>query len=89
LNVNIPDVTFDKIKGVRVCRQGKAYWDDTFDKRVDPLGNEYYWLTGSFSSKESAKDVDINFLKNNYVTIVPTQYDMTCYDSVEKLKEYF
>jgi len=89
LNVNIPDVTFDEIKGVRVCRQGKAYWDDTFDKRVDPLGNEYYWLTGSFSSKESAKDIDINFLKNNYVTIVPTQYDMTCYDSVEKLKEYF
>lgn len=88
LNVNIPYVNAALIKGIKVCRQGKAFWDDTFDKRNDPLGKEYYWLTGSFSSKEQAKDADINYLKNNYITIVPTQYDMTCYESVNELKKW-
>ena len=68
-----------------MCRQGRAFWDDTFDKRTDPLGKDYYWLTGSFSSKEQATDADIHYLENNFVTIVPTQFDMTCYDSLEKL----
>ena len=88
LNVNIPDVKFELIKGIKVCRQGRAFWDDTFDKRTDPLGKDYYWLTGSFSSKEQSSDVDIHYLKENYVTVVPTQFDMTCYDSVEELKKW-
>ncbi len=88
LNVNIPNVKAELVKGIKVCRQGRAFWDDTFDKRTDPLGNEYYWLTGSFSSKEQGEDADINFLKNNYVTIVPTQFDMTCYSSIEELTKW-
>ena len=88
LNVNIPNVKEDKIKGIKACRQGKAFWDDTFDHRKDPLGKDYYWLTGSFGSKELSSDTDINYLENNYVTIVPTQYDLTCHDSVEELKKW-
>ena len=88
LNVNIPNVKENQIKGIKVCRQGRAFWDDTFDHRKDPLGKDYYWLTGSFSSKEQAIDTDINYLENNYVTIVPTQFDMTCHDSVDELKKW-
>lgn len=88
LNVNIPNIKENQIKGIKVCRQGRAFWDDTFDHRKDPLGKDYYWLTGSFSSKEQALDTDINYLENNYVTIVPTQFDMTCHDSVDKLKNW-
>ena len=88
LNVNIPNIKENKIKGIKVCRQGRAFWDDTFDHRKDPLGKDYYWLTGSFSSKEQAIDTDINYLENNYVTIVPTQFDMTCHDSVDELKNW-
>ena len=88
LNVNIPNVKEDKIKGIKTCRQGKAFWDDTFDHREDPLVKDYYWLTGSFCSNEAAPDTDINHLENNYVTIVPTQYDLTCHDSVEELKKW-
>ena len=88
LNVNIPDVKFELIKGIKVCRQGRAFWDDTFDKRTDPLGKDYYWLTGSFSSKDQSLDADIHYLKENYVTVVPTQFDMTCYDSLEELKKW-
>lgn len=88
LNVNIPDVEEHLLKGIQICRQGRAFWDDTFDKRTDPLGKDYYWLTGSFSSKEQGQDADIDFLKNNYITIVPTQYDMTCYSSLKELKKW-
>ena len=88
LNVNIPNIKENQIKGIKVCRQGRAFWDDTFDHRKDPLGKDYYWLTGSFSSKEQALDTDINYLENNYVTIVPTQFDMTCHDSVDELKKW-
>jgi 5'-nucleotidase len=88
LNVNIPNVNEDEIKGIKACRQGKAFWDDTFDHRKDPLGKDYYWLTGSFGSREPAPDTDINYLENNYVTIVPTQYDLTCHNSVEELKKW-
>lgn len=88
LNVNVPDVPLNQIKGIKVCRQGRAFWDDTFEKRVDPLGKDYFWLTGSFgSSEKKSNNSDVFYLNNNYVTIVPTQFDMTCHSSVENLKK--
>jgi 5'-nucleotidase len=88
LNVNIPDVSFDKIKGIKTCRQGKAFWDDTFDERVDPLGKKYYWLTGSFVDHEKTQDTDVYHLKNNYVTIVPIQFDMTAYNQIDGINKW-
>jgi len=88
LNVNIPAVSLNEIKGIKVCRQGRAFWDDTFEKRSDPLGEDYYWLTGSFDSTEKKpNDSDVYYLENNYVTVVPTQFDMTCHSSIEQLKK--
>ena len=46
LNVNIPKGPIEDIKGYKICRQGRAYWADQFDKRQDPFGGEYFWLTG-------------------------------------------
>ena len=88
LNVNIPAVDENKIKGIKVCKQGRAFWDDTFDQRADPFGNKYYWLTGSFGSKEKDENSDIYYLENNYITVVPTQFDMTCYDSVVEINKW-
>ena len=88
LNVNIPKVNESSIKGIKVCRQGRAFWKDDFEKRKDPSGKSYYWLKGSFSYKESEIDTDINYLENNFVTIVPTQYDMTCHNSIRELKQW-
>ena len=59
-----------------------------FDQRADPFGNKYYWLTGSFGSKEKDENSDIYYLENNYITIVPTQFDMTCYDSVKEINKW-
>jgi len=88
LNVNIPNVPYNKIKGIKVCRQGRAFWDDTFDEREDPLGKKYYWLTGSFEQHEQATDTDVHYLSNNFVTIVPTQFDMTAHKHIKDINNW-
>ena len=90
LNVNIPKIHVDDIRGFRVCRQSFGYWIEEFDHRTDPFGREYYWLTGDFYNEEpDAKDTDEWALKNNYISVVPVQIDMTCYNSMDKLKKMF
>lgn len=89
LNVNIPDVSEDKIKGIRICRQTMGLWKEEFDKRTDPSGNEYYWLTGKYFNHEpEAADTDEWALKNNYIAIVPMQTDLTSYSSIDLIKEW-
>ena len=63
----------------------KAYWEETFDERKDPSGGSYYWLTGEFKYQDSGEDTDIWALKNNYVSVVPTKFDLTDYDAVKTL----
>ena len=76
LNVNFPTKT-KKFKGIKVCRQAKGYWEDTYDKRISPLGKEYYWLTGSFINQDNDKETDEWALENGFVSVVPITYDMT------------
>ena len=82
LNVNIPKLKYEDIKGVKVCRQAKAFWDDTFDERKDPLGHKYYWLAGEFKNYDGGTDTDIWALENGYVSVVPTQFDMTGHHAI-------
>lgn len=79
LNVNIPKGPLNDIKGVKICRQGKAYWDDQFEKREDPFGGNYYWMSGQFSITDKGEDTDMWALDHNYVSIVPCQFDMTAH----------
>lgn len=88
LNVNIPKLSVDEIKGVKICRQAKAYWDDTFDERIDPLNKKYYWLTGSFVNHDRGNEADMTMLEEGYVTIVPTHYDMTAHRAIASLNEW-
>jgi 5'-nucleotidase len=81
LNVNIPGVPKDQIKGVVVTRQGSAQMIETFERRVDPRENIYYWLVGeSLANAEEATDTDTTALKNGMITITPIRYDLTRYD---------
>ena len=90
LNVNIPKINVDDIRGIRVCRQTRGYWIEQFDCRIDPNNQEYYWLTGEFFNEEpDAQDTDEWALKNNYISVVPVQIDMTCYKSMDKIKKMF
>ena len=86
LNVNFPKLSNDKIKGVKICRQAKSYWEEEFDKRVSPLGKNYYWLTGNFVNLDKGDDTDHWALENDYISIVPIQFDLTAHDYVNDLK---
>ncbi len=89
LNVNIPKLNYDLIKGIKVCRQAKATWIEKFDERIDPNGQAYYWLTGKFENFDSKeKDTDVWALENNYVSIVPTQFDMTAHHTIKEIAKW-
>ena len=80
LNVNVPIGRPEEIKGVKVCRQARGFWRESFIGRRDPHDREYFWLTGAFSNHEpEAEDTDEYALENMYVSVVPVQVDMTDY----------
>jgi 5'-nucleotidase len=79
LNVNFPNISPSLIKGYKVCRQAYAKYEEEFDARKDPSGRTYYWLTGAFKNFDKGKDTDVWALANNYVSVVPVQYDLTDY----------
>ncbi|WP_425553623.1 5'/3'-nucleotidase SurE [Hymenobacter fastidiosus] len=77
LNVNIPKKSAQAIKGAKLCRQANAKWQEEFDLRLDPYKRPYYWLIGSFVNHDQGEDTDEFALANNYVSIVPCQFDLT------------
>lgn len=87
LNVNIPNLSTREIEGIKLCRQADAKWSEKFDKRKDPGGKPYYWLTGAFENHDSGEDTDIHALQNNCVSVVPVQYDLTAYSSMKSLEK--
>lgn len=88
LNVNIPILPVEQIKGIKVCRQTKGFWIDNILERTDPMGGKYYWLTGGFNNAEpDAEDSDEWALKNGYVAVVPVQVDLTAYDQLNILSK--
>ncbi len=89
LNVNFPNLPFGEIKGMRVCHEAKARWADSFEKRVDPYGRPYWWLTGRFICNDHSEGTDEKALADGYVSIVPTQPDYTCYNAIEALTPRF
>jgi 5'-nucleotidase len=89
LNVNIPKFSENEIKGIKICRQADAQWVEKFDKRQSPFGKDYYWLTGEFTNfDKDATDTDEWALANNYISIVPVQFDMTAHQHIEDLKSW-
>jgi 5'-nucleotidase len=90
LNVNIPAVKESEIRGIKICRQSKGNWKEEFEKRKDPMGKTYYWLTGKYFNHEpESTDTDEWALANNYVSLVPVSVDMTAHDYLGELKKRF
>ena len=87
LNVNIPRLEDKDIKGIRVCHQAKAKWLDSFEKRIDPRGVPYWWLTGKFVCDNAPETSDEWALANGYVSVVPISPDFTHYNSIDPLKQ--
>jgi len=88
LNVNIPNIEKAAIKGVKICRQAQGRWKEKFDKRQNPQGKDYYWLTGIYENDDNGKDTDEWALKNGYVSIVPVQFDLTAHHYIDDLNSW-
>ncbi len=88
LNVNIPKIPKQDIKGYKICRQANANWIEEFDERVDPTGAIYYWLTGTFKNYDNSDETDEWALANGYVSVVPVHYDLTDYSIQSEIKNW-
>lgn len=89
LNVNIPQKNHLPIKGIKICRQAEAYWKEEFDERTDPRTQKpYYWLTGNFYCNDKAEDTDEWALENNFISLVPIQFDLTAHQWKNHFKNW-
>jgi 5'-nucleotidase len=88
LNVNIPKLSIDQIKGIRITRQAIGRWVEEFDQRIDPHGRKYYWLTGRFQQEDEGQDTDTWALENGYVSVCPVEYDLTAHHSIAALNQW-
>jgi len=86
LNVNIPKT--NQINGIKVCRQARANWKEKFDKRVNPMGKDYYWLTGEFELLDKGEDTDEWALEHGYISVVPTQFDLTAHHAIQDVNNW-
>ena len=87
LNVNIPALPPAKLKGIKICKQAYAKYEEDFAERLDPHGKKYYWLTGAFKNFDKAKDTDVWALEHGYVSAVPVQFDLTNYELKKQLEK--
>jgi len=87
LNVNIPNLKKEEIKGIKVCKQADAKWEESFDERINPHGKKYYWLTGYFNNMDQSEDADETALSDGYISVVPVKFDLTAYEYIPKLEQ--
>jgi 5'-nucleotidase len=87
LNVNFPPKRNEAIKGVRICRQANAKWVEEFDERYDPNGRRYFWMAGNFVNFDKGEDNDEWAIANNYISVVPCQFDLTAHAAIPILNE--
>ena len=88
LNVNIPKLAPEDVKGLRVCRQAAGHWADSFEERQAPGGRTYYWMTGNFTDIDNGEDTDEWALRNGYVSVVPVHYDLTAHHAIAELNQW-
>jgi 5'-nucleotidase len=87
LNINIPSVPENEIKGIKITKLGKSNWEDEFEVRADPSGRDYYWLTGKMNITDETTDYDVIAIKEKYISITPLHFDLTDYGKYEELKK--
>ncbi len=88
LNVNVPYLPLDQIKGYRVTRQGLRVYRDSLDKRTDPRGRPYYWIGGEAPTAIPEEGTDYGAVSNGYVSITPLQLDLTAWNALSELQEW-
>lgn len=88
LNVNIPNLPFERLRGIAVVPIAKSRWVEEFDARTDPRGHNYYWMDGVLKLVGAAGNNDVSRLEEGYVTVTPLQLDMTNYSALEDVASW-
>ena len=88
LNVNFPKMDGEPFKGIKICRQARANWVEEFDRRTNPQGKPYYWLTGRFVKMDHGEDTDVWALENGYISVVPVHFDLTAHHFLQSLNSW-
>jgi 5'-nucleotidase len=88
LNVNIPDRSYSELKGIRITRQARAKWEESFTERKDPFERPYYWLAGTFVNLDSGTDTDLGALEDGYVSVTPIHHDLTAHQQVNEMASW-
>ena len=88
LSVNVPDLPEAQIRGIRITRQGRARWKETFEKRIDPRGRTYFWMDGHKVALEEPLDTDGRALSDGFVAVTPIRLDMTHHEFIAELKAW-
>lgn len=89
LNVNIPRLNAQEIKGIKVCRASRAQWTESMERRIDPVGRPYWWMTGKFVCHDMEAGTDLQALEEGYVSIVPVHPDYTDEKAIALLDTQF
>lgn len=87
LNINVPDLLYNEMKGLRITRIGEARYDKPFSKRIDPRGNTYYWLAGDLVLESEADDADVIAARDGYITISPVRFAFDDWESHQQLSQ--
>ncbi|MBU3742618.1 MAG: 5'/3'-nucleotidase SurE [Candidatus Kapabacteria bacterium] len=88
LNVNVPTVGQPDFKGIRVTRQGHSEWRDSYERRKDPMGREYFWLTGDFVTVEPHPDADDLAVQDGWAAVTPIHYELTNFEAFHRLQSF-
>jgi 5'-nucleotidase len=88
LNINVPYLKENELKGYMITRQGLRLYRDALDQRIDPRGKPYYWIGGEAPTGVDEPGTDFGALTSGYVSITPLQLDLTNYKAMDVLKEW-
>ncbi|HBA82607.1 MAG TPA: 5'/3'-nucleotidase SurE [Verrucomicrobia bacterium] len=88
LNVNVPNLPLDQIKGYAVTRMGRSRFVEVFDRRTDPRGNVYYWMDGALEQLGDTEQTDLDALENGYVSMTPIWFDLTNQKALPDLRKW-
>lgn len=89
LNINVPNVQYENLKGIKITRMGKKRYSDTIIEKLDPRGKKYYWLAGEEIGYEPLENTDLQAVADNFVSITPIHLDLTNYSAMKALEKTF
>ena len=88
LNLNVPNLPLDQVKGIKVTRQGDSAYEEKYDIRSDPRGVPYYWSAGAYKMSDLEDGTDALALDQGYVSVTPVSFDLTAHDFLEEVKRW-